>query len=56
LKENVLKERLNNMKTYIVYVDGVEVGLIKAAGHNAAEKKAIKKYPGKQVSVCYTEV
>lgn len=27
------------MKTYIVYVDGVEVGMIKAASHNAAEKK-----------------
>ncbi len=44
------------MKTYIVYVDGVEVGLIKAANHNAAEKKAQKKYPNKHVSVAYTEV
>ena len=42
---------------YIVYVDGVEVRpYIKAAGHNAAEKKAQKKYPGKNVSVAYTEV
>lgn len=45
------------MKTYIVYVDGVEVpGLIKAGSQNAAEKKAQAKYPGKQVSVSYTEV
>lgn len=44
------------MKTYIVYVDGIEVGLIKAASHNAAEKKAQLKYPGKNVSVAYTEV
>lgn len=44
------------MKTYIVYVDGEEAGMIKAASHNAAEKKAKKKYPGKQVSVAYTEV
>jgi hypothetical protein len=44
------------MKTYIVYVDGVEVGMLKAASHNAAEKKAGKKYPGKQVQVTYTEV
>ena len=44
------------MKTYIVYVDGVEVGHIKAGSHNAAEKKAQKKYPNKNVSVCYTEI
>lgn len=44
------------MKTYIVYLDGVEVGMIKASGHNAAEKKAQKKFPGRQVSVAYTEV
>lgn len=45
------------MKTYIVYVDGVEQKeLIKAGSHNAAEKKAQKKYPGKQVQVTYTEV
>lgn len=44
------------MKTYIVYVDGVEVGMIKAASHNAAEKKTQKKFPGKSVSVAYTEV
>lgn len=53
------------MKTYIVYVNGVEQGYIKAANHNAAEKKAIKKYNGKpiskefpvnNVSVAYTEI
>lgn len=48
------------MKTYIVYVGGVEVAEIKAGGHNSAEKKAQKKY-GKgegdtNVSVAYTEV
>ena len=33
------------MKTYIVYVNGVEVNeMIKAAGHNAAEKKAKRIY------------
>lgn len=45
------------MKTYIVYVDGVEQKQpIKAASHNAAEKKAAAKHPGKNVSVSYTEV
>jgi hypothetical protein len=45
------------MKTYIVYVDGDEQKeMIKAANHNAAEKKAQKKYPNKQVSVVYTEI
>ena len=44
------------MKHYIVYVNGYEVALIKAGSHNAAEKKAQAKYPGKQVSVAYTEV
>jgi hypothetical protein len=45
------------MKTYIVYSNdtGDEVGQIKAANHNAAEKKAKKKY-GSNVSVVYTEV
>ena len=45
------------MKTYIVYNDkGIQIPvLIKAASHNAAEKKAVKKYgPGSSVS--YTEV
>jgi len=45
------------MKTYIVYVDGVEqTELLKAGSHNAAEKKAQKKYIGKNISVSYTEV
>jgi len=47
------------MKTYIVYVNGNEVGMIKAASHNAAEKKAQAKYPTVpkfHVSVAYTEV
>jgi len=48
------------MKIYIVYVNGSEVGYIKAASHNAAEKKAIKKYHGEavpgQVQVVHTEI
>lgn len=50
------------MKTYIVYVDGEEVKVngktayLKAGSHNSAEKKAIAKYPGKQVSVSYAEI
>lgn len=56
------------MKTYRVYVGGSERGLIKAASHNAAEKKAQTKYnskgeaekagchPSLYVSVEYTEV
>lgn len=46
------------MKTFIVYVKGIEVGYIKAANHNAAEKKAYKKYNGdcRTVSVAYTEI
>jgi len=47
---------LTEAKTYIVYVDGKEVGMIKAGSHNAAEAKAKKKYPDKNVSVTYTEV
>lgn len=43
------------MKTYIVYLDGVEFAIIMAASHNAAEKKAAKKYPGHHVMVAYTE-
>jgi hypothetical protein len=50
------------MKTYIVYVNGEERGMLKAASHNAAEKKAKAKYPKEvaanpsSVSVVYTEV
>lgn len=44
-------------KKYIVYVNGEEQKeLISASGHNAAEKKAQQKHPGKQVMVAYTEV
>ena len=44
------------MKSYIVYNEnGQEVAIIKASGHNAAEKKAQKKY-GNRASVAYTEV
>ena len=53
------EEEEEDMKTYIVYVDGVEVprkDWVKAAGQNAAEKKAQAKFPGKNVSVSYTEV
>lgn len=47
------------MKTFIVYVDGVEKTMIKASGHNAAERKAQKMFPkveAYRVSVSYTEV
>lgn len=49
------------MKTYIVFVDGVEVGYIKAGSHNAAEAKAQRKYhcphgEAWHVSVAYTEL
>jgi len=48
------------MKTYIVYVKGVEQKeYIKAGSHNAAEKKAQKKFPHvkpHEVSVAYTEI
>lgn len=47
------------MKTYIVYINGEELPRscwIKAGCHNAAEKKAQAKYPGKHVSVVGTEV
>ncbi len=44
------------MKSYIVYLDGEEVGIIKADSHNAAEKKAQRKYAGRFVVVAYTEM
>lgn len=46
------------MKTYIVYVKGVEVGYIKAWNHNQAEEKAWKKYKGGPMTVwvAYTEL
>ena len=45
------------MKTYIIYIDGEERGYLKAGNHNAAERKAKKKYPNaNNVSVAYTEL
>ena len=44
------------MKVYIVYVNGVEAGMLRAGSHNAAERKAQQKFPGQHVSVAYTEV
>lgn len=46
------------MKTYRVFVDGIEMNgvIIKAANHNAAEKKARKMFPNNNVSVEYTEL
>ena len=45
-----------SMKTYIVYDgNGTEVGYIKAANHNAAEKKAKKKFDIRAF-VSYTEL
>ena len=46
------------MKTYIVFVCGVKKAVIKAANHNAAERKAYKMFPDFapfNVSVAYTE-
>ena len=46
------------MKTFIVYVKGIEVGYLKAKNHNDAEKKAFKKYKGdcRTICVAYTEL
>lgn len=51
------------MKTYIVYINGMERGYVKAGSHNSAEKKALKKYCSSPylaspsaVSVMYTEL
>ena len=55
------------MKTYVVFYQGEEKGMMKAASHNDAEKKARKKFGchlpkcGRcaiclAVSVAYTEV
>jgi hypothetical protein len=44
------------MKTYVVYVDGEEAGYVKAGSHNAAERKARRKHPGRNVTVAYTEL
>ncbi len=47
------------MKSYIVYINGVEAYTIKASNHNAAEKKAISMNPTinpQYISVEYTEL
>lgn len=45
------------MKTYIVYVNGVEQPeLIKAGSHNAAEKKAQKRYVSHEEVLNYQRV
>lgn len=46
------------MKTYIVYVKGIEVGYTKARSRKLAEKKAAKehKVEPRHVDVVYTEV
>ncbi len=50
------------MKSYLIFIfdeAGRELGsrIIKAAGHNAAEKKAVKLYPAPlKITVEYTEV
>ena len=45
------------MKTYIVYVNGVQMSaLVKAASLNLAEMKAKKLYPSDNVWVEYTEI
>lgn len=44
------------MKTYIVYdAKGNEHGYVKAANHNAAEKKAVERF-GNGATVSYTEL
>jgi hypothetical protein len=50
------RRKVRTMKLYIIYVDGEECGTVRAASHNAAERKAQAKYPGRNVSVAYTEV
>lgn len=47
------------MKTYIVYVNGIETRYIKSTTHSKAEEKARRLYPHIkpfQVSVVYTEL
>lgn len=55
------------MKTYIYYFNGMEIGMLKAKSHNAAEAKAKEKAvlaaeydrntpPITNVSVAYTEI
>ena len=44
------------MKTFIVYVNGVEVEMIKAGSHNAAERKAQKRHVSQESVVSYQRV
>jgi hypothetical protein len=44
------------LQTYIVYVDGNETTMIYSSGHNAAERKAQRLFPGRHVCVAYTEI
>lgn len=47
------------MKTYIVYIDGAQIEYIKAGSHNAAERKARKRWPEYEharITVVYTEI
>ena len=41
---NERNNTITNMKTYIVYVAGKEVGTVNASNQNTAETKAAKKY------------
>lgn len=43
------------MKVYIVFKNGLEMGLVRAGSINAAEAKAVKKY-GDDIQVVYTEL
>jgi hypothetical protein len=46
------------MRVYIVYLDGIEVGRIRAKGHNAAERAASVRWgvDANRISVAYTEI
>jgi len=52
------------LKTYIVYKNGIEMGLVKAGNSKSAEKKATKKFGDTSLSgygkafieVVYTEI
>ena len=60
LDANAGADTITSMKTYIVYVNGIETApYVKAASDNAAEKKAQKRHSNvkpQNVSVAYTEV
>mgnify|MGYP007054661714 CR=1 FL=1 len=54
--EHAQTRRPPSYKVYVVFVDGHEVGLLLARSHNLAERNAQALYPGRNVSVEYTEV